>query len=171
MKSLRWRSLVFVCLVHHYSIQSSRWYVVRALSSSAASSSSSSSMKPNNNNHHDNNDNTDNVGWKATPCNRICRYNSNVYDGLVCIGCFRDTYEISHWDTMTPQEKSYTLDDAADRLVEQLQQQQQQLPSSSSTSTMDTKTNDIDGGRLWYGSVSEAELRQQATQWRTLDGQ
>jgi predicted Fe-S protein YdhL (DUF1289 family) len=136
-----WNSFLLPFLIHGIRLQ---WDMVRALASS--SSSSTSSMTPNNDN------------WKATPCNRICRYNTNVYDGHVCIGCFRDTYEISHWEGMTPQEKAYTLDDAAVRLAEQL-------------STKTTTTNDNEDGRRWYGSVSETELREQANQWRTLDGQ
>lgn len=50
-----------------------------------------------------------------TPCNRICRYNSSFYDGQVCIGCFREAYEISIWQSMTPMQKSMTLMDAIDR--------------------------------------------------------
>ena len=50
-----------------------------------------------------------------TPCNRICRYNNSFYNGKVCIGCFRDTYEIKMWQSMTPSEKSLTLLDAIDR--------------------------------------------------------
>lgn len=52
-----------------------------------------------------------------TPCNRICRYNANVYDGQVCIGCFRETYEIGAWQGMLPSEKYFALLDANDRLV------------------------------------------------------
>lgn len=54
----------------------------------------------------------------VTPCTRICRYNSNVFDGQVCIGCFRDTFEIGSWQSMTPEEKYYALLDAVDRLEE-----------------------------------------------------
>jgi predicted Fe-S protein YdhL (DUF1289 family) len=53
-----------------------------------------------------------------TPCTRICRYNANVFDGHVCIGCFRDTYEIGNWESMAPLEKYYALLDAVDRLEE-----------------------------------------------------
>ena len=51
----------------------------------------------------------------ASPCNRICRYNSAFYDGLVCIGCFREAYEIQTWNSMTNMQKSMTLLDAIDR--------------------------------------------------------
>ncbi|KAL7539772.1 hypothetical protein ACHAXR_009584 [Thalassiosira sp. AJA248-18] len=50
-----------------------------------------------------------------TPCNRICRYNSSFYDGQVCIGCYREAYEIEMWQSMTPMQKSMTLLDAIDR--------------------------------------------------------
>eukprot|EP00979_Chaetoceros_neogracilis_P011017 scaffold2653_cov242-Chaetoceros_neogracile.AAC.3 len=75
---------------------------------------------------------------KPTPCNRICRYNSNFFDGEVCIGCFRDTHEISNWVSMTSSEKSYALEDAAGR------------------STMAT---------TFDGAISEEELRRQANAW------
>jgi predicted Fe-S protein YdhL (DUF1289 family) len=52
----------------------------------------------------------------VTPCTRICRYNANVFDGQVCIGCFRETYEIGHWQRMTATEKYYALLDAIERL-------------------------------------------------------
>ena len=52
----------------------------------------------------------------VTPCTRICRYNSNVFDGKVCIGCFRETFEIGNWQSLSPTEKHYALLDAADRL-------------------------------------------------------
>ncbi|KAL7540887.1 hypothetical protein ACHAWF_006806 [Thalassiosira exigua] len=51
----------------------------------------------------------------STPCVRICRYNSSFYDGRVCIGCFREAYEIETWQSMTPTQKSMTLLDAIDR--------------------------------------------------------
>ncbi len=54
----------------------------------------------------------------VTPCTRICRYNANVFDGKVCIGCFRETYEIGAWGSMSPREKYYALLDASERLEE-----------------------------------------------------
>ena len=54
-------------------------------------------------------------GVPASPCNRICRYNAAFYDGLVCIGCFREAYEIKMWNSMTNAQKSMTLLDAIDR--------------------------------------------------------
>ena len=54
----------------------------------------------------------------ATPCVRICRYNADFYDGAVCIGCFREAYEIQTWASSSPQERIYTLEDALDRQEE-----------------------------------------------------
>ena len=54
----------------------------------------------------------------STICTRICRYNSKFYDGNVCIGCYRDTYEISQWNFMTNEEKYYTVLDCLDRIEE-----------------------------------------------------
>ena len=76
-----------------------------------------------------------------TPCTRICRYNSDFYDGLVCIGCFRDSYDIRHWSHLSEIEKSYALDDAVDRC------KQSSLLS-------------------FKGGISEKELIRQANQWR-----
>lgn len=67
---------------------------------------------------HDENNNSvsDNLrSVPASPCNRICRYNSAFYDGMVCIGCFREAYEIQTWNSMTNMQKSMTLLDAIDR--------------------------------------------------------
>jgi predicted Fe-S protein YdhL (DUF1289 family) len=54
---------------------------------------------------------------KPTPCTRICRYNSNFYNGQVCIGCFRDTTEISCWSQFSNLEKGLALEDASERLL------------------------------------------------------
>ena len=54
----------------------------------------------------------------VTPCNRICRYNSEFFDGQVCIGCFRETHEISTWASMDASERYWTLLDAMDRMEE-----------------------------------------------------
>ena len=53
----------------------------------------------------------------STPCVRICRYNSDLYGGQVCVGCFRETYEISLWSSMEAGERSVALVDAAERLL------------------------------------------------------
>ena len=77
-----------------------------------------------------------------TPCNRICRYNSHFFNGEVCIGCFRDSHEISNWASMSPTEKGYALEDAIDR-----------YQSQSETSV------------TFEGSISNDELREQAKAW------
>ncbi|KAK1747329.1 adenylate kinase [Skeletonema marinoi] len=55
----------------------------------------------------------------VTPCNRICRYNNSFYDGQVCIGCFREEYEIKMWQSMTASEKSLTLVDQIERCIDE----------------------------------------------------
>jgi len=57
----------------------------------------------------------DSVFSPVTPCVRICRYNSEFYEGAVCIGCFRETFEIGNWASFTEEEKVYALQDALDR--------------------------------------------------------
>ncbi|KAG7365573.1 DUF1289 domain containing protein [Nitzschia inconspicua] len=79
-----------------------------------------------------------------TPCNRICRYNANVFDGQVCIGCFRETYEIAAWQSMSPKEKYFALLDAKDRL-------QQRTISPN---------NEVDG------AISMEDLERQARFWK-----
>ena len=54
----------------------------------------------------------------STPCNRICRYNEQFYDGEVCVGCFRDSHEIANWGIFSSTEKMFALEDAVDRLRE-----------------------------------------------------
>lgn len=75
----------------------------------------------------------------STPCTRICRYNADFYDGQVCIGCYRDGFEISQWHAMTNIERSYALMDAADRVDS--------------------------GGIEFEGAVSQDELLRQAKIW------
>lgn len=61
----------------------------------------------------DDKDDDDNV--PLTPCNRVCRYNAECFDGRVCVGCFREAHEIGAWSSMTDRERYYCLADAADR--------------------------------------------------------
>ena len=84
----------------------------------------------------------------VTPCTRICRYNANVFDGQVCIGCFRETYEIGNWYRMTATEKAYALLDASDRLMETV---------SLSLSMMDESET----------GTSREELLRQADYWKS----
>jgi predicted Fe-S protein YdhL (DUF1289 family) len=90
----------------------------------------------------------------VTPCNRICRYNANIYQGQVCIGCFRETYEIAAWKGMSAREKYFTLIDAIDRL-EQV------------TATTFTKNScNHNGFQIVTGAVSREELERQAKFWK-----
>ena len=50
-----------------------------------------------------------------TPCVRICRYNRNFYDGQVCIGCFRETFDIAQWVNYDATARRFALEDALDR--------------------------------------------------------
>ena len=54
----------------------------------------------------------------ASPCNSICRYKRDFYDGQVCIGCHRDIFEIKSWISFSDAEKQIALLDAADRKAE-----------------------------------------------------
>jgi glyoxylase I family protein len=75
--------------------------------------------------------------FSVTPCTRICRYNADFYEGQVCIGCFRETFEIGTWSSMSDMERSYALLDAADRSSEE----------------------------MFEGSVAKEELLRQARAW------
>ena len=88
-----------------------------------------------------------------TPCTRICRYNADCYDGKVCIGCFRDTHDIAHWSSMSPLEKRFSLEDAADRCKD--------------LSEKDGKDTDS----CFEGGITETALREQASQWGAWNGQ
>ena len=78
------------------------------------------------------------------PCNRICRYNSNFYDGQVYIGCYREAYEIEFWQLQTPLQKAMTLLDCIDRCND---------------NSMDDKK---------FGSISMEELTRQYNHWASL---
>lgn len=80
---------------------------------------------------------------RPTPCTRICRYNQNFYDGQVCIGCFRDTVEISSWSKLSSFEKGLALEDASERLA------------STQVS--------------FEGAISLTELKEQARLWMNIN--
>ena len=88
---------------------------------------------------------SDNENIPATPCNRICRYNSNFYDGQVCIGCYREAFEVECWQSQTPLQKAMTLLDCIDRCND---------------SSRDDKKFD--------GSISVEELNRQYDHWSSL---
>lgn len=82
----------------------------------------------------------------VTPCNRICRYNNSFYNGQVCIGCFREEYEIKMWQSMTASEKSLTLLDQIDRC----------------------KDVEKSNGVSFDGAVTVEELKKQYSYWSEL---
>ena len=88
-------------------------------------------------------------GVPVSPCIWICRYNSAFYEGQVCIGCFREAYEIGTWQSMTPLQKSMTLLDSIDRC------------------SGDTK-GDCGMGEIFDGTITMEELKQQFMRWSDL---
>ena len=50
-----------------------------------------------------------------SPCVKICKYDKNFMDGMVCIGCFREQHEITSWLKMTTEEKKQALLDIENR--------------------------------------------------------
>ncbi|KAL3774485.1 hypothetical protein ACHAW5_000683 [Stephanodiscus triporus] len=90
--------------------------------------------------------NSNTSGVPVSPCIRICRYNSAFYDGQVCIGCFREAYEIGMWQSMTSQQKSMTLLDAIDRCLD----------------------DDCSMGGIFDGAITMEELKQQFVYWSDL---
>jgi predicted Fe-S protein YdhL (DUF1289 family) len=83
-----------------------------------------------------------------TPCVRICRYNADFYGGQVCIGCFREGFEISAWSSMSDGERSMAVLDAADR-----------CPDASKA-----------GEWVFEGSISKEELLKQSRFWSQRGG-
>ena len=50
-----------------------------------------------------------------SPCVKICKYDSKFMDGMVCIGCFREQYEITNWIRLSSDEKKQALNDIEER--------------------------------------------------------
>ena len=50
-----------------------------------------------------------------SPCVKICKYNNKFMDGMVCIGCFREQYEITNWLKMSAKEKKQVFIDIEER--------------------------------------------------------
>ena len=50
-----------------------------------------------------------------SPCVKICKYDSKFMDGMVCIGCFREQYEITNWLKLSSDEKKQALIDIEER--------------------------------------------------------
>ena len=50
-----------------------------------------------------------------SPCVKICKYNNKFMEGMVCIGCFREQYEITNWLKMSAKEKKQVFIDIEER--------------------------------------------------------
>ena len=110
-------------------------------------------------------DATDSVQFMPTdipssPCNRICRYNANFFDGKICIGCYREEYEISTWAVMSAQEKSWALLDAADRVPEGCYASQNVAEREEGDESANSSCN-------FSGAISKDELLRQAKYWES----
>ena len=45
------------------------------------------------------------------------KYDKNFMDGFVCIGCFREQYEITNWSKLSSKEKAIIYQDITSRIV------------------------------------------------------
>lgn len=96
----------------------------------------------------------------STPCVRICRYNANFFGGQICIGCYRDEYEISSWASMSAQEKSWALLDAADRVPDSCDASQNVAESEEGSERASSSCD-------FSGAISKEELLRQAKYWES----
>ena len=46
----------------------------------------------------------ENTEYIGSPCVKICKYKKDFMDGNVCIGCFREQFEITNWVKMSNSE-------------------------------------------------------------------
>tara|TARA_B100000902_G_C26690973_1_gene612443 strand:+ start:82 stop:279 length:198 start_codon:yes stop_codon:yes gene_type:complete len=53
-----------------------------------------------------------------SPCVKICKYDDNFMNGMVCIGCFREQHEITNWLRMTNRERKLAYIDIKNRKME-----------------------------------------------------
>jgi len=53
-----------------------------------------------------------------SPCVKICKYDDNFMNGIVCIGCFREQHEITNWLRMSEKEKQLAYIDIKNRKME-----------------------------------------------------
>ena len=53
-----------------------------------------------------------------SPCVKICKYNEAFMNGRVCIGCFREQFEITNWPRMSDEAKALALKDGNERREE-----------------------------------------------------
>ena len=52
-----------------------------------------------------------------SPCVKVCKYDKNFMDGMVCIGCFREQYEITSWTSMSTNQKKEVIEDSKERKI------------------------------------------------------
>ena len=60
----------------------------------------------------------ENNEYIGSPCVKICKYKENFMAGKVCIGCFREQYEITNWVKMNNSEKLLVIEDTKERKKE-----------------------------------------------------
>ena len=60
----------------------------------------------------------ENTEYIGSPCVKICKYKKDFMDGNVCIGCFREQFEITNWLRMSDEEKALALKDGNERREE-----------------------------------------------------
>ena len=51
----------------------------------------------------------------SSPCVKVCTYDKNFMDGMVCVGCFREQYEITSWTSMSTNQKKEVIEDSKER--------------------------------------------------------
>ena len=51
----------------------------------------------------------ENTEYIGSPCVKICKYKKDFMDGNVCIGCFREQFEITNWVKMSNSEKQLVI--------------------------------------------------------------
>ena len=52
-----------------------------------------------------------------SPCVKICKYDKNFMNGMVCIGCFREQFEITSWTSMSANQKKEVIENSKERRV------------------------------------------------------
>ena len=60
----------------------------------------------------------ENTEYTGSPCVKICKYKKEFMDGNVCIGCFREQFEIANWVKMSNSEKQLVIEDTKERKKE-----------------------------------------------------
>ena len=60
----------------------------------------------------------ENTEYIGSPCIKICKYKKDFMDGNVCIGCFREQFEITNWVKMSNSEKQLVIEDTIERKKE-----------------------------------------------------